>query len=134
MENMKFSKISLLEALSNNDLNDLRGTFKELMSCKKNDKFIKLLKHIRSYFYHLKNKTDYGFELQVKPVKNPQCRLYDFKDNKEYVINPQGSSSESLQFMNIGKFAKIVDNTQVNIKCIYLPQELAQIIIDSNNK
>ena len=125
--------ISEAQGLSNDDLNDLRDTFNKLMSCKKNDKFIKLLKHIRSYFYRLKNKTDYGFELQVKPVKNPQCRLYDFKDNKEYVINPQGSSSESLQFMNIGQFAKIVNNTQVNIKCIYLPQELAQIIIDGIN-
>lgn len=123
--------IAEAQGLSNEDAQDLMKTLEELMSCKKNDKFIKLLKHIRSYFYRLKNETDYGFELQVKPIKNPQCRLYDFKDNKEYVINPQGSSSESLQFMNKGKFAKIVNNTQVNIKCIYLPRELAQIIINS---
>ena len=126
--------ISEAQGLSNDDVKDLMKTLEELMSCKKNDKFIKLLKHIRSYFYRLKNETDYGFELQVKPVKNPQCRLYDFKGNKEYVINTQGSSSESLQFMNKGKFAKIVNNTQVNIKCIYLPHELAQIIIDNTKE
>ena len=130
---MKSLSQYISEALSNNDVNDLRETFEQLMSSNDNRKFIKILKHIRSYFNQLKDETDYGFEMQIKPAKNPSCRLYDFKDNKEYVINPQGGDTDSLS-INKNEFTKMVTTNKDEIKYVWLPEELAQIIIDGINK
>ena len=44
------------QGLSNEDLDDLRNTFNQLMASTDNRKFIKNLKHICSYFNRLKNK------------------------------------------------------------------------------
>lgn len=124
--------ISEAQGLSNEDLNDLRDTFKQLMASTDNRKFIKNLKHIRSYFNQLKDETDYGFEMHVTPAKNPSYRLYDFKDNKEYVCNPQGGDTDSLS-INKNEFMKMVTTNKDEIKYVWLPQELAQILIDGIN-
>ena len=130
---MKSLSQYISEALSNNDVNDLRDTFEQLMSSNDNRKFIKNLKHIRSFFNQLKDETDYGFEMHVTPAKNPSCRLYDFKDNKEYVVNPQNKDTDSLS-INKNEFTKMVETNKDEIKYIWLPEELVQIIIDSIEK
>lgn len=123
---------TLTQGLSNEDLNDLKDTLNKLMASDDNRSFIKNLKHIRSYFYRLKNETDYGFEMHVTPAKNPSFRLYDFKNHNEYVCDPQGDDMDSLS-INKNEFAKMVTTNKDEIKYVWLPQELAQIIINGIN-
>lgn len=125
--------IAEAQGLSNDDVNDIRDTLNKLIASTDNRSFIKNLKHIRSYFYRLKNKTDYGFEMHVTPAKNPSYRLYDFKNNNEYICDPQGDDMDSLSITK-NEFTKMVTTNKNEIKYVWLPRELAKIIINGINK